>query len=116
MNQKSLTLSHQALYCDLAQNCDVRCLRPLGTFFNNEFDLLAFGQVTETVTLNGGEMNEHVRPTFALDEAEALVTIEPLYCTTYTIRHFLPPLAIEKIWVNLFVPSEVKTKQLTVKP
>jgi hypothetical protein len=29
----------------------------------------------------------------------------------------LPPLAIEKsFYVNLFVPSEVKTKQLTVKP
>jgi hypothetical protein len=100
----------------LAQNCDVRCLRTLGSFFNNEFNLLAFGQVFETFTLNGGEMDEHVRSTFALDKAEALVTIEPLYCTSYTIRHFLPPLAIEKIWVNLFVPSEVKTKQLTVKP
>jgi hypothetical protein len=107
MNQKSLTLSHQALYCDLAQNCNVRCLGTLGSFFNNEFNFLAFSQVTETVTLNGGEMDEHVRSTFALDKAEAFVTIEPLYCTTYTIRHFLPPLAIEKIWVNLFVPSEV---------
>jgi hypothetical protein len=100
----------------LAQNCDVRCLRTLGTFFNNEFNLLAFGQVFETLTLNGGEMDEHVRSAFTLDKAEALVTIEPLYCTTYTIRHFLPPLAIEKNWVNLFVPSEVKTKQPTVKP
>jgi hypothetical protein len=97
MNQKSLTLSRQALYCDLAQNCNVRCLWAFGAFFNNEFNLLAFGQVTETVTLNGGEMDEHVRSAFALDKAEALVTIEPLYCTTYTIRHFLPPLAIEKI-------------------
>ncbi len=33
-------------------------------------------------------MDEYVRSTFALDEAEALVTIEPLYCTSYTIRHF----------------------------
>jgi hypothetical protein len=113
MNQKSLTLSHQALCCELAQNCDVRCLGTLGSFFNNEFDLLAFGQVTETVTLNGGEVDEHVRSTFALDEAEALVTIEPLYCTTYTIRHFLPPLAIRKILGTLFIPSEGKTKQLT---
>jgi len=113
MNQKSLTLSHQALYCDLAQNCDVRCLRSLGTFFDNEFHGLTFGQVTETVTLNGGEMDEHVRSTFAFDEAEALVTIEPLYLTSYTIRHFLPPLAIEKILGTLFIPSEGKTKQLT---
>jgi hypothetical protein len=116
MNQKSLMLSHQALYCELAQNCDVRCLRTLGSFFNNEFNLLAFGQVFETFTLNGREVDEHVRSTFALDKTEALVTIEPLYCTAYSIRHFLPPLAIKKIWVNPFVPSEVKTKQLTVKP
>jgi hypothetical protein len=46
--------------------------------------------------LNGGEMDEHIRSTFAFDKAEAFVTIEPLYCTSYTIRHFLPPLAIEK--------------------
>jgi len=109
-------LSHQALYCELAQNCNVRCLGTLGSFFNNEFNFLAFGQVFETFTLNGREVDEHIRSTFALDKTEALVTIEPLYCTTYSIRHFLPPLAIEKIWVNPFVPSEVKTKQLTVKP
>jgi hypothetical protein len=96
MNQKSLTLLHQALFGYLAKNSDVRCLGTLGSFFNNEFNFLAFGQVTETVTLNGGEVNEHVRSTFALYKAEAFVTIEPLYCTSYTIRHFLPPLAIEK--------------------
>ena len=109
-------LSHRALFIGLAQNGNVRSLRTLGALLDCEFNLLAFLQVTETVTLNGGEMDEHVRSTFALDEAEALITIEPLYCTSYTIRHFLPPLAIEKIWVNLFVPSEVKTKQLTFKP
>jgi hypothetical protein len=116
MNQKSLTLSHQALYCDLAQNCNVRCLRTLGTFFNNEFNLLAFSQVFETLTLNGGEMDEHVRSTFARDETEALVTIEPLYCTTYSIRHFLPPLAIRKILGTLFIPSEGKTNSSRSKP
>ena len=89
-------LSHRALFIGLAQNGNVRCLGTLGSFFNNEFNLLAFGQVFETITLNGREMDEHVRSAFALDEAEALVTIEPLYCTSYTIRHFLPPLAIEK--------------------
>src|SRR3989304_8546091 len=80
--------SHQALFCNLAQNSNVRSLRALGTLFNSEFDLLAFLQVTETVTLNGGEMDENVRSTFALDKAEALVTVEPLYCTSYSVRHF----------------------------
>jgi hypothetical protein len=79
-------------------------LRSFGTLFNNEFNLLAFLQVFETVTLNGGEMDEHVRSTFALDKAEAFVAIEPLYRTSYTIRHFLPPLAIEKI-IRYFVCS-----------
>jgi hypothetical protein len=117
MNQKEPDACASGSFYDLAKNGNVRCLGTLGSFFDNEFNLLTFGQIFETVTLNGREMDEHVRSAFALDEAEALVTIEPLYCTSYTIRHFLPPLAIEKkIWVNLFVPSEVKTKQLTVKP
>jgi hypothetical protein len=114
MNQKEPDAFASGSLLYLAQNCDVRCLRSLGTLFNNEFNLLAFGQVTETVTLNGGEMDEHIRPAFALDKTEALVTIEPLYCTSYTIRHFLPPLAIEKkLLGTLFIPSEGKTKQLT---
>jgi hypothetical protein len=58
-------------------------------------------------------MDEHVRSTFALDKAEALVTIEPLYCTTYTIRHFCLLWQLEKILGTLFIPSEGKTKQLT---
>ena len=91
-------LSHRALFIRLAQNGNVRSLRTLGALLDCEFNLLAFLQVTETVTLNGGEMDEHVRSTFALDEAEALVTVEPLYCTNDTIRHFCLLWQLKKVF------------------
>ena len=94
-------------------HCDVAGLRSLGSLFDIELDLLTFGQVTETVALNGGEMDEHVLASWALDETETLVTVEPLDCTNYSFRHFLPPLANCNILGNLFVPSEGKTKQPT---
>jgi hypothetical protein len=85
--------------------------------FNIELDLLAFHQVAVSIALNGGEMDEHVLPTFALDEAEAFVTVKPLDRTNYSFRHFLPPLAHLKVLGILFVPSEGKTKQPTdLKP
>ncbi len=79
---------HRALFIGLAQNGNVRSLRAFGALLDCELNLLAFLQVTETVTLDGGKMDEHVRSTFTSEKAEALVTIEPLYCTNYTIRHF----------------------------
>ena len=79
-------LAHAALFLfGLAKDGNVRSLRTLGALLDCELDLLAFLQVTETVTLNGGEMDENVRSTFALDEAEALVTVEPFYCTDNAI-------------------------------
>src|SRR5258706_2308870 len=96
INQKSLMLSHQALF-RLAQDRDVGRLRALRALLDSKFNLLSFLQVAETVTLNGGEMDEDVRSTFAVNEAEAFITIEPLYGTSYTIRHCLPPVAILKL-------------------
>jgi hypothetical protein len=103
MNQKSLTLSHQALF-SLAQDGDVARLRAFGALLDDELDLLAFLQVTEPVALDGGEMDENVRSTLTGDKAEALVTIEPLDGTIDTFRHCLPPLAKLQLGV-LFVPS-----------
>src|SRR3990172_3270769 len=77
---------HQALF-SLAHHRDVGRLGSLGTLFNIEFDLLSLLKVTETVALNGGEMDENVLSAFTLDKAEAFVTIEPLDCTIYTFRH-----------------------------
>ena len=73
-----------ALFSCQLHHYDVAGLRTLGALFNCELDLLAFLQVAETITLNGGEMNENVLSTFTFDEAEALVTVEPLNCTDYS--------------------------------
>jgi hypothetical protein len=78
----------------LLHHDNVAGLRTLGALFNIELDLLAFLQVAETIALNGGEMDENVLSTFAFDEAEALVTVEPFNCTDYSFRHVLPPMAI----------------------
>jgi hypothetical protein len=89
-NQKSLTLSHQALFWpanSLVAHCDVGRLRTLRALFDIELNLLSFLQVPETVALNGREMDKNVLSTFALDKAEALVTIEPLDRTSYAFRH-----------------------------
>jgi len=74
-------------FVSLVAHRDVGSLRTLGALFNIELDLLSFLQVTETIALNGGEMDENVLAAFALDEAEALVTIKPLDGTSYTFRH-----------------------------
>src|SRR5689334_13389513 len=71
----------------LVAHCDVGRLRALGALFDIELDLLACLQVAETGALNGRKMDENVLSTFALDKAEALVTIKPLDCTSYTFRH-----------------------------
>ena len=62
----------------------VASLRTLGAALDREFDLLAFFEVLETITLDGGEMDENVRAAFARDEAEALGPIEPLNDTADT--------------------------------
>ncbi len=100
-------LSHQALF-RLAQDRDVGRLRALRALLDSKFNLLSFLQVTETITLNGGEMDEDVRSTFAFNEAEAFITIEPLYGTSYTIRHCLPPLAIQKIRCSVLFHRRAK--------
>jgi len=93
MNQKEPRVSAGLFFCQLVANCDVGRLGSLGTLLNNELDFLTFSQVAETVTLNCGEMDENVLSTFAFNEAEALITIEPFDGTSYSFRHCLPPMA-----------------------
>ena len=87
MNQKEPRENAGLFYSRLVTHRNVGRLGSLGTLLNIEFDFLSFLQVTETVALNGGKMDEHVLSTFALDKAEAFVTIEPLDSTSYTFRH-----------------------------
>jgi len=95
LNQKEPDAFASGSFIVLAQNGNVAGLRTLRSFFDSEFDLLAFLQVTVAVTLDGGEVNENVRSTFASNEAEALVAVEPFHCSDNSFRHVLPPMAIE---------------------
>src|SRR6266545_3145176 len=71
----------------LVQDGNVGCLQAFRAFFDSEFNLLSLFQVTETITLNGGEMNENVRSTFTFDKAVAFRTIEPFDRTIDTFSH-----------------------------
>src|SRR5579859_3546000 len=57
-------------------------LRALRVLDDLEFHRLALGQRFESVTLDGREVHEHIRSTFLLDKPEALLVIEPFYCST----------------------------------
>src|SRR5476651_2184447 len=47
-----------------------------------ELDLLAFGQVRHTSTLDGADMDESIgTAVIRLDESEALRRVEPLHCS-----------------------------------
>ena len=61
----------------------VRCLQPFGTFGNFKFNSLPLIQGSVTISLNGGEMDEYVLSRLALNEAESLARIEPLYCSLF---------------------------------
>jgi hypothetical protein len=70
------------------QDYDVSSLQTLGALLDGELHLLAFLQVLESIAADGGEVDEDIRTAFALDEPEALGSVEPFNRTDYTIRHF----------------------------
>ena len=110
--KKSLMLRTR-LFFYLAQRCDVASLRSLWSLFNIELDSLSLLQVAESITLNGGEMNENVLSTFTFDKAEAFDTVKPFDRTSYSFRHCICLLRAVIKFRQLFVPSEGKTKQPT---
>jgi hypothetical protein len=69
----------------LAYNDNVAGLGPLGAGLDVELNALAFIKVLETIALDGGEVDENIRATFARDKAKALGSIEPLdgTCDTF---------------------------------
>ena len=87
LNQKTAPRNAGLFFCQLVRHGDVASLRSFGSLFDCELDLLTFLQVAETIALNGGEMDKNVLAAFALDEAEALRSIEPLDCTGNSFRH-----------------------------
>jgi hypothetical protein len=62
-------------------------LRAFGAALDGELHLLAFVQVAKTVASDGREVDEHVVAAFALNEAVALATVEPLNRTLGSFRH-----------------------------
>jgi hypothetical protein len=62
---------------------DVRCLQALGARRDLEFNRLAFVQRLVSISLNSGEMDENIFAGLALDESEALASIEPLNCSLF---------------------------------
>ena len=68
---------------------DVGSLQPLGALLDGELHLLAFFQSAEAISLDCGEVHEHIVALWALNEAVAFAAVEPLYCTKNSIRHCL---------------------------
>ena len=72
----------------LADDDDVAGLQTLGALLDIELDALAFLEVLETITLDGGKVDKDIIAAFAGNEAVALCSVEPLDCTVDTFRHF----------------------------
>src|SRR5260370_1226581 len=64
----------------------VRSLQAFWTLGYFEFNRLAIVQSLVAISHNGGEMDENVLPTLALDEPKALAGIEPLHGTLFFIH------------------------------
>src|SRR6266545_2770703 len=97
----------------LVQDGEVGCMQTLGDLFDSEFNFLSFFQVTETVALNSGEMDENIRSIFAGDKAVAFGTIEPFDRTIYTFRHCFCLLWQSKKFRCSVLFHRRQTKQLT---
>jgi hypothetical protein len=63
----------------------VSSLRTLRAFLNGEFYFLSFFKVFETVTLDGGKMDEDIRAAFASEKSIALASVKPFDCSENTI-------------------------------
>ena len=65
----------------LAHNDNISCLRTLRTFGNLELYLIAFIEGFESISLNGGEVNEDIISIISGNESKALLLIKPFYTT-----------------------------------
>jgi hypothetical protein len=64
----------------------VRGLQAFWTLSHFEFNRLAIVESLVAIRQNGGEVDENVLPTLALDESKALAGIEPLHGTLFFIH------------------------------
>ena len=68
---------------------NVGSLRALGAFADFKLDCLAIGKVAVSISLDRGEMHEHIGARLALNETEALAGVKPLYCSLFFQLCFL---------------------------
>ena len=61
---------------------------------HSKFYLLTLFEVAEAIAGNGTEVNKHIRTTFAGDEAETLVAVEPFDGTLDSFSHDLELLSL----------------------
>jgi hypothetical protein len=73
----------------LLESYDVRGLEALGAFGHFEFNGLTLVEGLVAIGHDRGEMDENVLSRLALDESEALASIEPLYCSLFFHLYFL---------------------------
>ena len=80
---------------------DVGGLRALGAFADFKLDCLAVGKVAVSLSLDRGEMHEHIGARLALNESEAFTGVKPLYCSLFFqlcflfLMGYLVPLALQ---------------------
>jgi hypothetical protein len=85
-------LTHQGFMVKsalLVYNDNVASLGALGALLDSELDALTLFEVAVTVALDGGEVDENVRATFAFDKTVAFATVEPFDRTDDTFSHFI---------------------------
>jgi len=65
------------------ERLNVGSLQALGAADNLEFNGLSLVEGAIAVRLNGGEMDENVLASLALDETKALAGVKPLHCSLF---------------------------------
>ena len=68
---------------DGLKTCDVCRLKALGTLGDLEFHSLSVVERPVPISLNRGEVDEHVLTGLPLDESETLTRVEPLHCSLF---------------------------------
>jgi hypothetical protein len=92
--KKGTPLTLECLFRDyrILKGSYIRGCRALLALLDIEYYALVFVQNLEAFTLNSAVMNKHIATFIALDEAESLTLVKPLYCTFWHCGN--PPFVI----------------------
>ena len=82
----------------LRQNVNEAGFREPGLLRHLELHALTFGQAAESVSLDGGVMDEDVLAALALDKTKTLGIVKPLHCSLFHVQvHFFLLLMLRRI-------------------